>query len=57
MPSAVTRTVTDMLRSCIRSHEISSDSAPYKQSLNHSNKGTRTIEIAEMLNYEDCSWM
>ncbi|KIJ51718.1 hypothetical protein M422DRAFT_26489 [Sphaerobolus stellatus SS14] len=58
MPSTVTRTVIDMLRSCIRSHEISSDSASYKQNLNHSNKkGIQMIEKAEMLDYEDCSWM
>ncbi|KIJ31374.1 hypothetical protein M422DRAFT_266897 [Sphaerobolus stellatus SS14] len=59
MPSTVTRTVTDMLLSCIRSHgEISSDSASYKQNHYHSiKKGIQTIEKAEMLDLEDCAWM
>ncbi|KIJ46260.1 hypothetical protein M422DRAFT_29391 [Sphaerobolus stellatus SS14] len=58
MPSTVTRTVTNMLRSCIRSQEISSDSASYKQKFNHSiKKGIQIIEIAEMLDYEDRAWM
>ncbi|KIJ51727.1 hypothetical protein M422DRAFT_244065 [Sphaerobolus stellatus SS14] len=56
MPSTVTRTATNMLLSCIRSHsKISSDSTPYKH---HSNKkGIQTIEKAEMLDLEDCAWM
>ncbi|KIJ51717.1 hypothetical protein M422DRAFT_244053 [Sphaerobolus stellatus SS14] len=59
MPSSVTRTVTNMLLSCMRSHsEISSDSASYKQSHYHSNKkGIQIIEKAEMLDLEDCAWM
>ncbi|KIJ23047.1 hypothetical protein M422DRAFT_276456 [Sphaerobolus stellatus SS14] len=56
MPSTVTRTATNMLLSCIRSHrKISSDSTSYKH---HSNKkGVQTIEKAEMLDLEDCAWM
>ncbi|KIJ51780.1 hypothetical protein M422DRAFT_244130 [Sphaerobolus stellatus SS14] len=56
MPSTVTRTVTNMLLSCTRSHsEISSDSTSYKH---HSyKKGIQMIEKAEMLDLEDCAWM
>ncbi|KIJ38013.1 hypothetical protein M422DRAFT_259423 [Sphaerobolus stellatus SS14] len=56
MPSIVTRTVTNMLLSCIRIHgEISSDSTSYKHQSNK--KGIQTIEKAEMLDLEDCAWM
>ncbi|KIJ51742.1 hypothetical protein M422DRAFT_244083 [Sphaerobolus stellatus SS14] len=56
MPSTVTRTVTNMLLACIRSHsEISCGSTSYKH---HSNKkGIQMIEKAEMLDLEDCAWM
>ncbi|KIJ38016.1 hypothetical protein M422DRAFT_259410 [Sphaerobolus stellatus SS14] len=56
VPSTVTRTVTNMLLSCISSHsEISSDSTSYKHQSNK--KGIQTIEKAEMLDLEDCAWM
>ncbi|KIJ23769.1 hypothetical protein M422DRAFT_266904 [Sphaerobolus stellatus SS14] len=56
MPSTVTRTVTNMLLSCIRSHgEISFDSTSYEHQSNK--KGIQTIEKAEMLDLEDCAWM
>ncbi|KIJ31372.1 hypothetical protein M422DRAFT_266893 [Sphaerobolus stellatus SS14] len=56
MPSIVTRTVTNMLLTCIRSHsEISSDSTSAKHQFNK--KGIQMIEKAEMLDLEDCAWM
>ncbi|KIJ38017.1 hypothetical protein M422DRAFT_259413 [Sphaerobolus stellatus SS14] len=56
MPSTVTRTVTKMLLSCIKSHgEISFDSTSYKHQSNM--KGIQAIEKAEMLELEDCAWM
>ncbi|KIJ51722.1 hypothetical protein M422DRAFT_244061 [Sphaerobolus stellatus SS14] len=55
MPSTVTRTATNMLLSCIRSHSKISYSTSYKH---HSNKkGIQPIEKAEMLDLEDCAWM
>ncbi|KIJ42033.1 hypothetical protein M422DRAFT_31439 [Sphaerobolus stellatus SS14] len=57
MPSALTRTVTNVLCS-LRSQEVSSYSASYRQNHNRSNKKEiQVIEKAEMLDYEDCAWM